>query len=89
MTSRPILKNQQLSASEKHEIHSRDLSNLISKRDILMQMHGFTWKHPRMLAYLDRCGVPNKHFLSENHLKNLVEKLETLPTPNYDQKKAS
>ena len=83
---RPILKNQAVSAAAaRHEIHCIDLSHLIAKRDVLMEMHGFTWKHPRMLAYLERCGVPNKHFLSEAHLKNLVEKLEALPIPNYGQ----
>ncbi|WP_055075289.1 hypothetical protein [Pseudanabaena sp. 'Roaring Creek'] len=87
-STRPILKNQAVQ-EPKREILGKDLSALISRRDILMEMHGFDWKHPRILAYLERCGVPNRHFLSEAHMKNLVEKLESLPIPNYDQKKAS
>jgi len=76
--SKPILKNQASLEPKRQEITGKDLSDLISKRDVLMEMRGFDWKHPRILAYLQRCGVPNRHFLTEAHMKNLVEKLEVL-----------
>ena len=86
---RPILKNQAVQESNHQQITDKDLSNLISKRDVLMEMHGFDWKHPRMIAYLQRCNAPSRHFLTEGQIKNLVEKLEALPIPQYEQKKAS
>jgi hypothetical protein len=76
--SKPILKNQASLEPKRQEITGKDLSDLISKRDVLMEMRSFDWKHPRILAYLQRCGVPNRHFLTEAHMKNLVEKLEVL-----------
>ncbi len=74
---RPILKNQAIAPS-KIETTGTDLSHLITKRDVLMNLHGFDWQHPRMLAYLERCGAKSRHYLTEKQLKNLVEKLEAL-----------
>jgi hypothetical protein len=74
---RPILKNQAIAQSKQVETGT-DLSHLITKRDVLMQVHGFDWQHPRMLAYLQRCNAPSRHHLTEKQLKNLVEKLEAL-----------
>lgn len=85
---RPIPRNQAIAPQKRIETGA-DLSPLIAKRDVLFELHGYHWQHPRVVDYLTRCGVSDRHYLTEKQLKNLVEKLEALPIPNHAQKKAS
>ena len=58
-----------------------DLSETLVALQCLFQMHSFTWQHPRVLAYLERCKAKTRHHLTPKQLKNLLEKLEQLPCP--------
>lgn len=62
----------------------QDLSHEIAAIACYFDIHGFTWSHPRVLAYLDRCGAPTKHHLSPKELKNLLKQLENLPIPSCE-----
>ncbi len=47
----------------------------------LFQVHGFTWEHPRLLAYLERCKAATRQDLSLEHHEKLLKKLQQLPLP--------
>jgi virulence-associated protein VapD len=44
----------------------------------LLKKHGFSWEHPRVTAYLERCKVATRQDLTIKQLENLIEKLEQL-----------
>lgn len=57
----------------------RDISDTIALIQVQFKTLGMGFNHPRVVAWMQRCGFETKHHISPEAYQSLAKKLHDLP----------